>query len=127
VNRDELIEAGAQAIYGEPEQGPSLVAEQMREGCRTLAEDVIDVVEPLIRADERERVSAIADLSFLDALTTREELENLRADLRAKVEALHAENEAYKQTRPTEEWALWAAISDAYRRALALIDGSSDA
>jgi hypothetical protein len=63
MTRDEWIEAGARALYGPEEDGPSLVAEQRREGCRSLAEQVIDVVEPLIQAEERLRVAnRIADL-----------------------------------------------------------------
>lgn len=50
VRADELIEAGARALYGPDETGDSLNARQMREGCRTIAEDVLEAVLPLVTA-----------------------------------------------------------------------------
>jgi hypothetical protein len=59
MTREDLIEAGARALYDEGEEGPSMEAEQRREGCRSLAEDVLDAIEPHLRAHERERVATL--------------------------------------------------------------------
>jgi len=87
---DELVEVGARALYGEGEEGPSLEAEQRREGCRTLAEEVLEAVSPLIRADEREQYQGRRD-GMMRALST--ELLHVRTktltDLRAKARALY--------------------------------------
>jgi hypothetical protein len=74
VNRDELIEVASQAVAEDANTGH----------VRTLGQEVeviLDMVEPLIRADEREAVKA----EYVPVL-----MEHLRilADLRAKVEAL---------------------------------------
>lgn len=59
MNREYLIEAAAQALYGIEEEGPSIEAEERREGCRTIAEEVLDVVEPMIFADLLSRVRSL--------------------------------------------------------------------
>jgi len=101
TTRDELIEAGTQAMvfagmnYGKP------IDERMAEAC-------VDMVEPLIRADEREREHVV---SLLISQKMKWE-----ADLRAKVEALLPER---PQPQYLSGWD--AALADV----LALIDGSS--
>lgn len=103
TTRDELIEAGTQAMvfagmnYGKP------IDERMAEAC-------VDMVEPLIRADEREREHVV---SLLISQKMKWE-----ADLRAKVEALWL-----TQIIPPKRDTYGAAIKDV----LALIDGGSDA
>jgi len=94
MNRDELIEAGVRVIV---KKRPLTTAEAM--------DAILDAVEPLIRADERERF----DLA-VGAVALNEEL----ADLRAKVEALTTEYDS--------------AVDDYISRAdvLALFDGGSD-
>ena len=85
MDRAESVKAGAQAaatawreghIFGLDGTAPH---EAVMKGIATA---VIDAVEPLIRADERESVKA----EYIPVL-----MEHLRilADLRAKVEALH--------------------------------------
>jgi hypothetical protein len=59
--------------------------------CRLIAK---------VRADEREKWTTGADLSFLDAVQARKELkeaQQMLADLRAKVEALPAYGAVYTQ------------------------------
>jgi hypothetical protein len=52
---------------------------------------VVDEVEEILRADEREKKMAAADIAFLDAVSAREEL----ATLRAQVEVLHDNRHAF--------------------------------
>jgi len=71
MNRDELQEKAWQAWLANGTTAKAGVV------------DAVDAVEPIIRANERERKMAAADIAFLDAVQARQAL----ADLRAKVEA----------------------------------------
>ena len=51
MNREAFIQAGAQALLS-ADPDPDEMA-----GCLSLSEDVIDAVEHLIRADEREQTA----------------------------------------------------------------------
>lgn len=83
----ELVEEGARALVAlrPPRRmvGRQMIGGRWQDaGSDLAAAAVIDAVEPLIRAAERERKMAAADIAFLDAVQTRQAL----VDLRAKVE-----------------------------------------
>ena len=106
MTRDELIEAGAQAVkdryYG-------TVADALTAGLiRQEVATTVDAVEPLIRADEGKR-NAIAEVERAWAE---------RADLRANVEALAV----FVTTNNLLGTTRYVRLGDV----LALIDGSSD-
>jgi len=117
MTRDELIDAGARALYDDAEEGPSLEAEERRAGCWSLAEDVIDAVEAWIRTDEQDKCYRLFR-------ATRDR------DLRARVEA--ALETAKQVARDHEaEGATTPALQDraavfAYARVIDMIDGGSD-
>lgn len=88
MTRPEWVEAGAQAILGEEATSTSgYYASSHRvdmEHCHDLAREVIAAVEPLIRADERERNTSLDIEAFRVALTR-----NLRAQIAAEIMAQH--------------------------------------
>ena len=90
--RDDLVEAGA-AVW------PKGTTTQ-----RDAVALIIDVVEPLIRADERATIKYEMGVLQWEGLRLRQE----RADLRARVEALHPD---------------WLGTPD---DVLALLDGQTD-
>jgi hypothetical protein len=110
LNREELIDAAAMAIvasgmgYG---RGPN----------RRMAEVVIEAVEPLIRADEREHTAFLHEALLRNQMTY----------LRAKVEALRADWQQYLDSDPTdrEHSRAWSRV-DTLNGVLNLIDWSSD-
>ena len=77
MTRDELIEVGAKSILSSDPPPGEL------EGCRSLAEDILDAVEPLIRADER-----LKERANIHSKSNHLVRSLMLADLRAKAEAL---------------------------------------
>lgn len=61
ASRTVLIEAGARALYGPDETGDSLNARQMREGCQSIAEDVLEAVLPLVVENIAGRIETLRD------------------------------------------------------------------
>jgi hypothetical protein len=110
VTRDDLIEAGAQAItrtFGSPG------------GSRHAAEVVLDAVEPLIRADEQKQY----DLAMFSQYRRDRDAE--MADLRAKVEALRDTAIEMRDLNP-DVYLIWQQDADVLNDVLALIDGDDE-
>jgi len=83
---------------------------------------VVDAVEPFIRADEREQKMAAADIAFLDAVKSREELAEVRERLRVQVVEWRDYAEANERTGyMRDEHRVGQAY--AYERVLDLLDG----
>jgi hypothetical protein len=110
MDRDELIDAGAWAL--EDVEGSA---------ARSIAGLILDAVEPLIRADEREHSTAEV------AATGRWCREDERATMRAQVEALRdAESQLLQEMRlPVSRERIQNNIG-IYRRILSLFDGGGD-
>ena len=109
---DELVEAGASAM-------PKTLSRRARE---TWAAIVLDAVEPLIRADEREAFGIT--LSGMEEKAYAQGGHNRLADLRAKVEALRDNAKEWQEKSPVQS--PWTAYVGAYNHVLDLIDGGSD-
>jgi hypothetical protein len=104
-SRDELIEAGTQAVCAwDPDYDPA------DEDTRAAVGVVIDAVAPMIRTDERVGMGPLwrGGVAEVQAATL--------ADLRAKVEALRAKAEVVGLSER----------AFAYEVVLKLIDGSSE-
>jgi len=117
VSRDELVAAGAKAlsdawrcgtVFSKDEQG------RWQTDYGKFATAMLDVVEPLIRADERTSRTAKSNHLVRSLML---------ADLRAQVEMWHdlADNEFRHKGANYFEGAL-----DAYAAVLTLIDGATD-
>jgi hypothetical protein len=104
VNREELIEAGAQAMHDTFHRGAVT--------NREYAAALLDAVEPLIRADERERTNTVGGHRQI----RDEGRADMCADLRARVEAL-------RWPDLTKAHVAWNEALDAV---LTLIDGSGE-
>jgi len=106
--------AAAELLAGRADAYVSQTVAQMYENAIA----VINVVEPLIRADEKAKVLAVE--AMLVPATVEAELSFYRDDLRAKVEVLGPPQSSWSSPNAGEGWL------DAIQAVLNLIDGSGD-